>query len=200
MLNWDYTDLAKASGLSVDTISKICLEKHQANPSTRIKLRAALESAGLEFLEMDGVRKKITSIEIFDGIDRLQEFKAFFCSYLAEHGGEACISTTDERVFQGYIKNIDAYRSTMIDLVKSGKVTGRILATAGNFKKTWADIRKAPEVIGVLPVSFYVFGDCFALISFAKPQSPYVELHKSSVFAPDFKRLFDLAWTSGEEI
>ena len=198
LLKWDYRHLAQLSGVAVDTISRVCLEKHEATERIRDKLRGAFEKNGIEFTESDGLRRRPQDIEIFEGVDRFEVFTEYLYSHLKEHGGEACISVTNERLFQKYRKNLDLHRQRMKELTESGKVTGRILAAEGDFRETWAKIRRLPAHTQASPVSFYAFGNCLALISFDHERAPYVALHKSSPFAEAFRKSFNLAWESAE--
>jgi hypothetical protein len=86
----------------------------------------------------------------------------------------------------------------MFDLVKSGKVTGRILAAEGDFAHTWADLRRQQRSPDMPQVSFFAFGDNLALISFDHKTSPYIVLHKSGPFAAAYKGAFDAAWEKAE--
>ncbi|MDD3183152.1 MAG: hypothetical protein PHD48_10180 [Alphaproteobacteria bacterium] len=86
-LKWEYKDLSAASGVSVDALSLICLEKHEAQEKTRSKVRQAIESAGIEFLDNDGIRRVSKEVEIYVGKERFHEFTEFIYRRLLERGG-----------------------------------------------------------------------------------------------------------------
>ena len=53
-LNWSLADLAKASGVHRNTISNFETGRYDMNPDNVAKVRAALESAGVEFIAENG--------------------------------------------------------------------------------------------------------------------------------------------------
>ena len=53
-LNWSLADLAKASGVHRNTISNFETEKYGGEPDRLAAIRAALESAGVEFIAENG--------------------------------------------------------------------------------------------------------------------------------------------------
>jgi predicted transcriptional regulator len=55
LLGWSQTDLAKASGLSLPTVKRVEAELNiRVSNEARTKLRAALEAAGIHFLNENG--------------------------------------------------------------------------------------------------------------------------------------------------
>ena len=53
-LNWSLADLAKAAGVHRNTISNFETEKYAGEPDKLTAIRAALESAGVIFVEENG--------------------------------------------------------------------------------------------------------------------------------------------------
>lgn len=200
LAGWERTDLAEKSGLSSVTIRYIENETSAAKRDTMEKIVACFRNVGIEFTENDGVRRLPMSIEIFEGRDRFEAFMDFMYKYLEQFGGEVCISIKDERSLQKTRRNIDAHRAKMLDFVSSGKVTGRILTTQGDFIQTWAILRRQEERSDMPEVSFYTFGDNLALISFDHKTPPYVVLHKSGPFAAAYKSAFNAAWERAEVV
>jgi transcriptional regulator with XRE-family HTH domain len=198
LIDWIYADLAKATGITVDTISRICRMKHRPQAEQERKIKAALEMNGVEFTERDGVCSRAKDIEIFDGLDRFREFTELTYSYLEKFGGEVCISVTDEHDLQHANGKLGEHRTRMAELKKTKGVTGRILACEGEFKSAWAEMRKQQITPNVPKVSFYTVGDNFALISFDGDPSPHVVLHKASPFTAAYKVAFDAAWEKAE--
>ncbi|MDD3183151.1 MAG: hypothetical protein PHD48_10175 [Alphaproteobacteria bacterium] len=87
----------------------------------------------------------------------------------------------------------------MKDLVASGEVTVRILATKSNFKSSFAKYKFQPAG-HMAPTAFYAFGDCLALVSFEHDDPPYVVLHKSGPFAQAYIQAFNLAWENAQAV
>ena len=198
LLDWEYRDLANASGLTVDTLSRLCLGKNNPTETTLDLIRASFEASGVEFLQHNGVRERQEEVEFFTGPARFADFTAFLHDYLERNGGELCISVTDERMLQKNYPNIDTYRAKMKALAEQGCIKGRILAAEGNFTKTWSELRRQVNGAHMPQASFYIFGDNLALISFEHDPSPYVVLHKASPFAAVYRASFNAAWALGE--
>ena len=56
MLNWSMADLAKASMVSISTIKRLeQAQPHLVRDSTLVAIQNALETAGIVFLESDGI-------------------------------------------------------------------------------------------------------------------------------------------------
>jgi len=53
-LNWSLTDLAQASGLHRNTVSNFETGRYAGSAEAVAAIRAALEAAGIEFLEPNG--------------------------------------------------------------------------------------------------------------------------------------------------
>lgn len=68
-------------------------------------------------------------MEIFEGLDRFEDFHEFLYLHLKKYGGEVCLSIYDELSLARHRKDPEINRSRMRDLVGSGKVSFRILAT-----------------------------------------------------------------------
>lgn len=200
LLGWEAIELGKHTNLSRETIANIESGRTQAREGSLERITKAFELAGVDFIDNEGVRLKSNDIETFVGIDRFQVFTEYLYSHLKQYGGEVCVSVTDERMFQKYRKDIELHRLRMKDLIENHNVTGRILAAEGEFKETWAKIRRMPISAQNNPVSFYAFGKCLALISFSHEPPPYVVLHKSGPFAEAFRQSFNLAWESAEAL
>lgn len=198
LAGWDKATLAQKTGLSTVTIRYIEDETNSPKKETIEKINTAFRGIGIEFTENDGVRRLPMGIEIFEGRDRFEDFLSFMYDYLEHFGGDVFVSITDERYFQRARKNSEAFRAKMFNLVNSGKIKGRILASEGEFKSGWASIRRQPKTPDMPQVSFFAFGDNLALISFDHKFPPYIVLHKSGPFAAAYKSAFDVAWEKAE--
>lgn len=198
MLEWDISDLAAAADLSREAIGKIENGHSQARGATLSRIARAFDIAGVEFVENEGVRMKSQEVEIFIGPDRFQDFADFMMVHLRRRGGDVCVSAVNEKLFRAYRRDFDAYKKNMKELVDSGKITVRILATESYFTSDWAQYRWQPEQSST-PTAFYAFGDCLALISFDNDPAPYVVLHKKGPFAEAYRKSFELAWANAKQ-
>lgn len=133
LLGWDAVVLAEKAGLTRATVSNIENDVVQAREGSIEKIVRVFDEAGVEFTENQGVRFKQNDIEVFQGAERFHDFTEFVYEHMRTSGGEICISAVDERLFLKYRKDPDLYRNRMKELVDSGKVTVRILATESRF-------------------------------------------------------------------
>ena len=77
LAGWDRPDLAEKSGLSLMTIQNIELDIKQPRPATIDKIVRAFVDRGLEFIENQGVRLKPSGLEVYEGLERFNEFSDF---------------------------------------------------------------------------------------------------------------------------
>jgi len=197
LLEWKAEDLANEAGLTRVTISKIESDLVQAQEKSIVAIIAAFDRHGIEFTDFDGVRRKPSNIEIFIGVDRFNAFYEFLYQNLKTYGGDVCIAAVDEGLFSKYRKDPDQHRKYMKELVDSGAITVRILASESKFSSSYAQFKRLPKA-NYAPTSFYAFGNCLALITFEYDPAPYVVLHKASPFAEAYRQSFNLMWATAE--
>lgn len=197
LLNIDLIDLAKECGLSRDTLADFEQETRKPHNASLDKIVHVLTQRGIEFTDNQGVRFRSDDIEVFKGRERFHEFTEFVYDHLNRHGGAVCISAVDEKLFHDYRKDMELHRKRMAALVARGDVTVRILATYSKVVSPWAQVRWQPKQSAVA-TSFYAFGDCLALISFAHETPPFVVLLKSTPFAEAYRHGFEIAWKAAE--
>lgn len=196
LLNWSRGDLSRESGISEQTIHRFENGSHGTAKTSLQKIVKVLETAGVQFLEGNGVKFKINNIEVFEGPQRFDEFFEFIFEHLKDYGGDVCVGSADERLYIKYRKNPELHRMRMRKLMKMRKISYRILTLEGDYHltgSTYAKYRWIPKD-SFAPTSFYAFGECLALISFVHDPAPYVVLHKSGPFAEAYRRAFDVAW------
>jgi transcriptional regulator with XRE-family HTH domain len=74
LLRWSQEDLAAASGLSVSTVRNLESRDMSPRSATTTEIRRAIENAGLEFLEPEGVRRRIDEVKVYQGRDSCDLF------------------------------------------------------------------------------------------------------------------------------
>lgn len=197
LLRWENNDLAKACGITAQSISNIKNQATRPQPRILESIRRVLEFNGIEFIDNSGVRLKRNEIEVFEGPDRFHDFTDYLYEHLRLHGGEVCISAVDETLFGKFRKDLTLHRQRMKELVEQGKVHVRILTTKPTPDPIFAEYRRLPKHEASF-TAFYSFGNCLALISFAQQPAPYVVLHKSGPFAEAFRQNFNIIWANAE--
>lgn len=199
LLGWDAVVLASKAGLTRATVSNIENSLVQAREGTLEKIAQVFDKNGVEFTENEGVRFQSADIEIFVGPERFDDFTNYVYEHLRNYGGDVCVSAVDERFFAKHRKDHELHRMRMKELVDSGRVTFRIIASESSFKSAYAEYRLLPIATNAAPTSFYAFGNCLALISFQHDPAPYVVLHKSGPFAEAFRQSFNAAWENAKK-
>lgn len=98
LLDWTQQDLADASGLSKTAINNF--EKGHSdikNESLRA-IRLAFESADIEFLEEDGLRRRSEKVRILKGNSAFSDLLDDIYETLRKGGGEVLICNLDEDI------------------------------------------------------------------------------------------------------
>lgn len=198
LLDISQDDLAIAAGLTKQGISKIEDGSVQPREGTITDITRVFRDKGVEFTENQGVRLKPAGVEVYEGVDRYDEFYDFLYEHLKKNGGDVCLSVLQERVLSKYRKDPSLHRRRMKELFDRGAITFRILATESDFSSSYATYRwQLPQ--SAAPTSFYAFGDCLALISFAHVTPPYVVVIQSSAITEAYRSAFDIAWAQAKE-
>ena len=93
MLDWSQEDLAQATGLAINTIRNIEMGAISPRHSTNRVIRQAIENAGLEFTEDEGVKRRNDDVKIYQGADSCEVFFADMIQTIQKTGGEIAIIT-----------------------------------------------------------------------------------------------------------
>ncbi|MBI1274247.1 MAG: helix-turn-helix domain-containing protein [Alphaproteobacteria bacterium] len=200
LLNWTLTDLAAAAGMTKDGVRKI--EQGLVVPQARSlsAIAHAFQSRGVEFLENSGVRFQASNIEVYEGVDRFDDFSDFLYEHLKQVGGDVCISAVEEWRFALCRKDPVKHYLRMKELKETGQLRSfRVIATESDFHSGYGYAKyKWQPRHSAMPTAFYSFGNCFALIVFEHKPSPYVVLHKSGPLAEAYRSAFEVAWQNAK--
>ncbi len=198
LIDMSQDELAEATGLTPQAIRKIEAGTVTPREGTMSDIFKALSNRGIEFTDGQGVKLKSSDLEVFEGPDRFDEFYEYMYQHLSQHGGEVCVSVSDENLLSKYRKDPDIHRQRMKKLVDKGKVSFRILTMKSNFSSSYALYKWQKSDI-TAPTSFYAFGDCLALISFLHHSPPYVVLIRSAPLANAYRESFNVAWREASD-
>jgi transcriptional regulator with XRE-family HTH domain len=208
LLNWSRPDLSKLSGISEPTLHRFENGLNEPEVRTANKLLGVFDRHGVEFSEHQGVRFKPNSIEVYEGIDRFNDFYNFLYEHLDQFGGDVCVSVYDETALWHYDKilyeriQLDPYRhmKRMKKLYDQKKLRSfRILTTVSYFKSFGYAVRRWLPNQPESPTGFYAFGDCLALMSFVDINSPHIVVIRSGPLAEGYRQGFDVAWRLGQK-
>lgn len=193
ILDWSQNRLAEATGLSIATIRKLELGHISPRSTTTQTLRQAFETAGLEFSDLDGVRRKPDGVDIYEGDSGVQRF--FDDVYRACLNGEEVIQVwPGSQQFNQVIGNYRARHTERMAKIKE-QVKIRCIATEN------------PDVIAheycayrflsnnyVDCVPFYVYGNKYAIVSFPPDTQLKIIVVESSAAAAAFRSQFESMW------
>ncbi|MDD3181285.1 MAG: helix-turn-helix domain-containing protein [Alphaproteobacteria bacterium] len=194
LLNWSRADLSKRTGVSEQTIHRFENGTHKPETQTTHRLLTALEAAGIDFTDHDGVRFKPDDIMVFDGAERVDAFYDYNYEELLRCGGDVCANIYDETVLRKLRKNPDMHRKRMKELFDRGLITVRVLTTKCDFN-TYGYIQfRCPLLQPDSSIGFYVFGDSLALVSYVDEASPHIVVIRSAPMAEGYRKSFDVAW------
>jgi transcriptional regulator with XRE-family HTH domain len=88
MLDWSQEDLAQATGLAINTIRNLEAGAISPRSATNDLIRQAIEKAGLEFIEREGVRRRLDEIQIHQGVNGCEAFFDDLRQTVHKKGGE----------------------------------------------------------------------------------------------------------------
>ncbi len=129
VLGWTQQDLADASGLSKTAINNFEKGHSDIKSESLRAIRMAFESADIEFLGHDGLRKKSENIRIFRGPAALTDLLGDIADTLkSATGGEILISHVDNRLTSRISPQT---LFDHIEFVKRHKIHQRILCAEG---------------------------------------------------------------------
>ncbi len=189
VLNWSQQKLANAASISISTIRKLEVGKISPRKATLQTLKEALETAGLEFIEPDGVRRKPEGIIIYEGIDGVDAFIGDIRRTLRKRGGDIlAVEITNDKY------DFNVHRT--------------LVATDQNLKtKCFCSVTPEPHPLKsslefrMLPknhlhaLPFYIYGDKYAVITYglSAPDPRIIVMH-SPPTASAARTQFLLLW------
>lgn len=193
LLDMSQDVLAEATGLTPQAIRKIENGDVQPREGTIADIMRVFDERGLEFTENTGVRMKPEGIDVYDGIDRFNDFYDFMFRHLSQNKGDVCLNIHDESILSKFRKNPELHRSRMKEIFSDKNISFKILTTISDFNSHgYAEFREQTDRPSV-PIGFYAFGECLALMSFVKP-TPYVVVIKSAPLAEGYRQSFYVEW------
>ncbi len=204
LADWGAEELAKRVGVSRVTIQNI---EHGVNKrpknETMSKIVGAFSEAGIEFTDGDGVRRCLTDVRIYEGVDGFSRFHNLVYSHLNEHGGQACVCGASAAQFSKYRNDAESHRSRMAELAKRrADFNMRILSAEGDTNTpnaAYATYRWIPRN-NFPPVAFYSFGEYKAEITFDVDNPPLIIVVKSASVAMAYNKFFNFMWNNAKEV
>jgi len=197
LLDWSQEDLADSSGLSIATIRKLEVGFISPRPATIYVLRRAFESAGIEFMDRDGVRRCSEEITTYKGAAGHGSFVDDVIETIQKAGGDLLMidpagysfweqktRTLENVLLLNGSSMIKCLHTEIIDLVLSTpRFEHRFIS------RQYVD-----------PLPFCVFGDKLALVVSGKGAEPKIVVMSSSIAAQASRRQFFSMWEKATPI
>jgi DNA-binding XRE family transcriptional regulator len=198
LVNWTRAELADRAEVGEQTIHRMENNQGRAEIQTQHKLRRALELAGVEFTDQEGVKFQISDMQILNGYEGFCRFYDILYNDLVTNGGAIDACGVDEDMFskchgdqtQPHLSRMTALAQTRNDFRM------RILICEGDenyIASGYADYRWLSEKY-FSPACFYVFNNYLALISFTAKPTPQVIFIRSKAFADAYRQQFQKLW------
>ena len=191
LLEVGQTELAELAGVAASTVSILEGGRQAASLQSLKKIRRALEQAGTEFLEGDGVRRREEKIvQIIKGEDANLRVHDDIYHTLKKRGGEvlcAGVTELDESAGERF-----ALLKRHIERLRDVGITERILLREGDTNlvapREWYRWIKA-DYFGRSP--FQIYGDKIALKDLANNQ---ILIIRHPLFAQSQTAAFNALW------
>jgi transcriptional regulator with XRE-family HTH domain len=203
LLDWSQDDLADASSLSVATIRKLEIGHISPRGQTTRAIRRALEDAGLEFLEPDGVRHRPDEILIYRGKEGLIDFYDDVFNTAKRKSGEIVLVCPNPNVFyadpNAFYKDIlkdyrDSHVGRMTQIQDKTTIKCIFTENSGTIETAaYAEYRWISKNY-VNPVPFYVYDDKYAVSIVEADSSPKIVVIRSRSVADTFRKQFFSMW------
>jgi len=128
LLGWTQQDLADASGLSKTAINNFEKGHSDIKAESLRAIRMAFESAEIEFLPQDGLRKKSEDVRILKGPNAISDILDDISKTISICGSEILISNVDSSL-SSHIPTQKLFDH--IEFLKTNNIRERILCTEG---------------------------------------------------------------------
>lgn len=195
ILNWSQGDLSDRTDISATSIGSIENGLTQARASTLEVIQTAFERAGIEFIGMDGVRKRNDFIWTHTGASGLRDFMDHVYETAKTYGGEIVLFNAKPANWIKWLGEdwMTMHSKRMQDI--SSKITYRIATKEGEkqfISQNFAEYRWFPQDL-LSDRAMYAYGDFLAFVNFEDTTVSVIVL-KQAEFSHSFKVLFNIAW------
>lgn len=193
-MDWSQSDLSERTGISATSIGSI--ENGQSTPraSTLDAIRKAFETAGIEFIGMDGVRSKSVDIRILRGTEGYYDYSLDVYETMQKDDREILQAYVDDSKYADRLEKEASPHVERMESLKKKKF--KILQKEGDIyfpAKNYAEYRWIPKE-QFLPVPFIVYGDKFAIQLF-EPE-PTIIVNNYPMVADAYRIQFEALWNN----
>lgn len=192
ILNWSQQDLAQRTGISATSIGAI--ENGQTTPrtSTLDTIRKTLENGGIEFIGLEGIKKKSGDVQILHGANGFIDFFDHVYETVKNDGGEVNISNVEESMFIKWAGATAEQHFKRMSELKN--VEYKVLLREGDYNfaaSSYAQYKWLPKA-QFTSVPFYAYGKKLAILLIES--EPQIIIHNYPVIAEAFRVQFQNMW------
>lgn len=206
MLDWTRSKLAKASGLSAETIKNIEHGIYTPQDATIEAIIRAFAAYDVQFTENEGIRRNTETVIIHEGAEGFRKFMDDVYQTASdiesrEDGKKPIyVSNVDDRLFVQHLGDYAHVHISRMNKLKNVKI--RVLTGEKDFYRPpathYIEYRWSGYE-GVANVPFYVYGDKFAILSFIDNKDPRVVVINSALVATAYREQFKAIWSNRKD-
>lgn len=192
ILNWSQQDLAQRTGISATSIGSI--ENGQTTPraSTLDTIRKTLEISGIEFVGLDGLKRKSAEITILKDIDGFHTFSFDLYETLRNDNRTVLQAYVDDTKFADWLGEEAYPHVERMESLKDKRF--KIIQKEGDSyfpAKNYAEYKWIPAS-QFLAVPFIVYGDKLAVVIF--DPEPTIIVNNYPLVAEAYRLQFQAIW------
>jgi len=201
LVDWTRNELAKAAGVSPETIKNIEHGIFRPQEETAERIVKTLALHGIEFTENNGVCMRKDSVIRFEGVDGFKKFMddvyevAKNPESAISGSKQICVSNVDDRLFVKYLGDYSPLHSRRMNELKNVKV--RVLVQEQDLfsapEAKYIEYRGNPNQV-VNNVPFYVYGDKLAILMFGEEPAPQIVVIASASVSKAYREQFEILW------
>ena len=195
ILNWSQSDLSERTGISSTSIGSIESGNSKPRENTLQNIKASLESAGIDFLPNDGLRKKNVLIDVLTGVDGVHKLSYDVYKTTKTDKREILQAYVDDRK---YAELLEGEASPHVDRMESIEgLSFKILQKEGDTyfpAENYAEYRWIPSD-QFSPVPFMVYGNKLAIMLFEN--EPSIIVINYPMVAEAYRLQFFTMWDAG---
>lgn len=210
LLDWTRTELAKAAGISPETVKNIEHGTFRPQETTSEQIVRAFAVHHVEFTDDEGVKLRKDTVMRFEGVEGFKKFmddvyeEAFRASVGGNENKPICLSCADDGLFTKHLGDYFAFHARRMNELKSVKV--KILTKDNpSFKlpeetpqTSYREYRWfTHQFVGNVP--FYVYGDKLATLIFEETNVRIVVI-SSELVAKAYREQFEVLWKLSQPI
>ncbi|MDD3181283.1 MAG: helix-turn-helix transcriptional regulator [Alphaproteobacteria bacterium] len=198
LLDWSQESLSQATSLSIATVRKLECGSISPRQTTMFVIRNALEEAGIEFIDADGVRRRTEEVSVYRGVSGRKNFFADLYETARKAGSDiALIDTPDGSLTNGeeaiaLFKMIEENTASFVKCL----LTSPINPVLESAQVEWRLISR--NYIDPMPIC--ICGDIFAMISGAKGEDVKIVTMRSLGAAHASRKQFFSIWEKATQI